>query len=507
MQAWLPIAFAALALAGCGGDDEGGGGTPAAAGADPAQAIPADAPVYLEVAVRPEGDQGDNVQALLDRFLGDRSLTELLDERLSEEGKSYAEDIEPWLGGRAGVGVFDLAADEPSFVVAVSVTDAEAAEAAIADTDDTRRGPMVGDVQTYESADDAFGAVTEDYLLVTGAQATLEGAIGTVDTDGLADAERFKGAIEGLPSERLGALYVDTHAVKDLAAADPTLDPAGRQVLEQLLGDGEPITGALVAEEDAVRGEFRVSTDTLGPFGSLISGEAPELLKQLPGDSWAAFGYQDVGATVDALIETFGGAVGGAAIAAQFEQETGINLERDLTSWMGDLAVFVRGATLPELSGAIVVEAKDAGAAEAALPRLVDAARRNGAPVQEASIDGAETAWTVPGVTPNGPLVLAYGNARVVLAIGELAAEDGLEASETIEDSGLYDAAKDAIDGVEPSLVLDYEGIVLLAESDGAIDDPEYAEVRPYLEMLDLVVAGAETDDDEYRSLFAVKVK
>ncbi len=108
---------------------------------------------------------------------------------------------------------------------------------------------------------------------------------------------------------------------------------------------------------------------------------------------------------------------------------------------------------------------------------------------------------------PNGPLVVASGNGRVVFAVGELAAEDGLNASETIKDSGLYDRASDAIDGVAPSFILDYAGIILLAESDGAIDDPEYAEVRPYLEMLDLVVAGSEVDDDEFRSLFAIKVK
>ena len=132
----------------------------------------------------------------------------------------------------------------------------------------------------------------------------LERAIETLDGDGLADSERFEDALDDLPDERLGAMYVDTAAVKDLAAADPTLDPAGRQFLEQFLGEGEPVTGALVAEEDAVRGEFRVATDVLGPFGSLVSGEAPELLAQLPGDSWVAFGYEDIGGTVDSLIAT-----------------------------------------------------------------------------------------------------------------------------------------------------------------------------------------------------------
>lgn len=508
LQGWLPIALVAVALTGCGGDDEGEGGAPeAAAGADPAQAIPADAPVYLEAVVRPEGEQGENVQALLDRFLGDRSLTELLDEQLTEEGKTYAEDIEPWLGGRAGVGVFDLAADEPSFIVAVSVTDAEAAEAAIAGTDDTRKGPMAGDVQTYLSDDDAVGAVTEDYLLVSETQEGLQSALDTIGGDSLADAERFTSAVGDLPSERLGAVYLDLAAVKDLAAQDPTLDPAGKQVIDQLLGEGEPVTGALIAEEDALRGEFRVSSSAFGPLGSLVSAEAPELIAELPAESWVAVGYRDVGQTVETLIDEFAGAIGGAAITGQLEQQIGIDLDRDVFSWVGDLGVFVRGDTMASLEGGVVIEATDEDAAKAAIPRLVEGLRSSGAPVSEAELEGAELAFTTPSPGTSGPLVVAYGNGRAVIAIGEDAAKEGLEASEKLGDTEAYERGKDAIDGVAPSFFINYEGIVALAESAGTIDDPDYEKVRPYLEQLDVIVGGAEEDGDDLRSLFAVKAK
>ena len=39
----------------------------------------------------------------------------------------------------------------------------------------------------------------------------------------------------------------------------------------------------------------------------------------------------------------FAGALGGAAIAAQVQQATGLNLEQDVFSWIGDVGVFVRG--------------------------------------------------------------------------------------------------------------------------------------------------------------------
>src|SRR3712207_3353733 len=96
---WIAVV---VALAGCGGSEEPTGST---SGADPSAAVPAGAVVYFEAVVRPEGEQGDNVNALLDRFLGDRELSDLLDEELSEDDLSYENDIKPWLGSRAGLGV------------------------------------------------------------------------------------------------------------------------------------------------------------------------------------------------------------------------------------------------------------------------------------------------------------------------------------------------------------------------------------------------------------------
>ena len=506
LQRWMPIALAAVAMAGCGGDEEGSGGSAAGTGADPAQAMPADAPMYFEAVVRPEGEQGENAEALIGRFLEDKTIADLIDEQLAKENKSYAEDIEPWLGSRAGGSAFNLAADEPSYVVAIAVTDAEAAETAIADSEDTKEGPAIGDIQTFQS-DDSFGAVTEDYLLVTDSQANLESAVKTADGESLADSERFTSAMDELPEERLGSMYIDMQAVKELAEQDPTLDPAGKQVLDQFLGEGEPITGALVAEEDALRGEFRASTAAFGPIGSLISAEAPELLADLPADSWMAFGYRDVGQTAKTLVDQFAGALGTAAITGQLEQQTGLNLDRDVFSWLGDIAVFVRGQSLDSLQGGLAIQASDEDAAKAAIPRIVAAARRTGAPIQEADIEGAELAYTAPSPGTSAPVFLAYGSGRAVVAVGEESAQDALNPSEPLKDSAAYERGQEAIDGVAPSFIIDYSGIVALAESAGTIDDPDYEEVRPYLEQLDVIVGGAEEDGDVLRSLFAIKVK
>lgn len=507
LQRFSPVLLIAAALVGCGGDEKGG--APAGAtGPDPAQAIPADAPVYIEAVVRPEGEQGDNVRGLLERFLGDTTLVELIDKELAEEGQSYAEDIEPWLGSRAGIGLFDFTNDEPSFVAAVAVTDTAAAETAIADAGDVEKGPMAGDVQLYlDDEDDSVAGVSDDFLLIGESEAAVTNAIETVDGESVADSERFTSAFEEVPSERLGALYIDTQAFVEVAAQDESLDPAARAVIDELLGEGEPVTGALIADPDSARMEFRLSNNSFGPLSAFIAGESSELVAEAPADAWLTFGYTDVGETVQGAIEEFAGAFGGAALTGQIEAQTGLDLERDFFSWIGDVAIFARGETEDTIDGAAVISVTDTDAAEAAIPRIVEAAERTGAQVQETSISGAEQAYTVPAPGAPGPVVLAYGNERVVIAVGERAAEDALEPSETISDSGLFERAEETLDGVAPAFILDYDGIIALAESSGSIDDPDYEELRPYLEMIELIASGAESDGDDFRSVIAVKAR
>jgi uncharacterized protein DUF3352 len=500
LHRWFVVAVVAV-LVGCGGDEGSAGG---ASGADPAQAVPAGSPVYVEAVVRPEGEQGDNAKAVLERFLGDRSLTDMIDEQLKEDGQTYAEDIEPWLGQRIGIGVFDLQADEPSFIGAVAITDAEKAEAALAENGEKEASYQ--DTQLYLS-DDTYAGVAGDYIVFAGSEQAVQRGIDTVDGDSIAEDSGFEDAMNELPDERLGAVYVDTKAIGELAAQDPDVDPAARSVIEKFFAGGAPITAALTAQENGVTVESHVPTAALGPLGPLSTGEAPDLVADAPAGTWAVVGYKDVGETLKTTIETFAGAMGGAALSGQLESQIGINLDRDLFSWVGDLAVFVRGDSMSTLDGALVIQASDEDAAKAAIPRLVAAAKRSGAIIQPAQIDGADTAFATPLPSGPGPVILAYGNGRVVLAVGEEAAAEAIDPSETIDDTGLYGRAEDAIDDVAPSTIVDFETALKLIVESGAASDADFAEAQPYLDQLSLLVTGAEEDGDQLRSLFTVTLK
>lgn len=500
------VAVTALLLAGCGASSGGSG----SGDADPAQVMPASTALYVEGVVRPEGEQRDNADALLDRFLGGRTLEDIFDDSVKDSGRgqTYAKDVEPWLGQRIGIAVTNLGADSSGFVAGVAVRDTDKAAAFV---ERNRKG---ADKKSYQDTDyyrddDTFFGLSGDYILIAQDEAQLKRAVDAGEDKSLGDSERFQRAVGELPEERLGALYLDFKDFGKLIRADPDAGAAGGAVFDKLFAGAAPVTAALTAQPDAATIESRVSksfTKNLGGLGLLGAGASTPLVREAPQDSIAVFGSPDVGSALKSGLETFAGAFGGAALTGSLEQQTGINLERDLFSWIGDVAVFVRGEAVEALSGAVVIEVTDKAAARAAVPRLVAAAKRNGAAVRAASVPGAAQAFAAPIPGAPAPVVLAQGGDRVVVAFGERAAEDGLRASSTIADSGLYDRAKAAVDDLDPSLILDAPAIVKLIEQT-AQGDPDFAQAKTYLDQLDLVATGAEEDGDSVRSLFTVKAK
>lgn len=505
---WLVLLVLTVALlTGCGGSSSAGGGSD---DADPAQAMPAGTLVYIEGVVRPDGDQKDAASALLAKFLpSGTTLESLLDKNLQEDepGKTYAKDIEPWLGERVGIGLRNFAGDEPDYLAALDVTDAGKAEAYLKSSDTAeQQGEYQG--STVYQDDDQFAAVKDDYLFLASSEADLHKGMDAADGDSLADGKAFEDAVDKLPDERLGSLFVDLKGVSGLIDTAPDLDPAGRAVLKQVVGpDAKPITAALTATTDSATVEGRFSgLDKLSSLG-LVGGTSTDLIKDAPADAFAAYGVADVGSTAKGAIATFAGALGGAALTGQLESQLGINLDRDVFSWIGDVAVYAHGDSLQTLNGAVVIAVSDEDAADAAIPRLIAAAKRSGAPIQNVKVAGADDAVAIPAPEAPGPVVLAKKGDRVVLAFGEKEAAAALDpGSDTLGSAGAYDSAKDAIDGLEPTVILSLSKVLTLAEATGETD-ADFEEAKPYLEKLDQIVSGSEKDGDDLRTLFTVTTK
>ena len=116
----IVTAVAVLALSACGGSSSDD------ATSALAKYMPADALIYVEGSVRPEQELSDNVDALATKLTG-KSLSDTLDEALAqkEDGVSYTDDVEPWLGENAAMYVAgDFATDAADSVSSGDLPDA-----------------------------------------------------------------------------------------------------------------------------------------------------------------------------------------------------------------------------------------------------------------------------------------------------------------------------------------------------------------------------------------------
>jgi hypothetical protein len=503
------LSSAALAAAGCGSEDQ------AAAGAS--ELAPAGSVLYAEATLDPEGDQRKAIDAILSKFPGGgqagEKLKEAIDKALREEGGklSYAKDIEPWLGDEAAFfgSAMSQGGDLEAYAVMVATEDEDASMDALKKTAD---GAIT--TKTYRDVDyikdqasDTNSAAAFDGYLVLGTEQGVKAAIDASKGDGkLSDDEDYKKAIEDAADDRLGLIYVNTpELMKAAGQGAAALPESFKRFFEH------PFVGTVDADEDGVLFEATIPEEIGKAFGFL--GQGSDLLNDMPADSWLALAQTDLGKLLDFYVDALGPAVGGRdTIAQQLRAATGLDLDRDVIDWMGDFGVFVRGKSLAELGGALVVETKD----EAASGRLIEAVARlarretagSGAAVTPLQAPGGGEGYTFKGPGIPQPVHLFQKDGRVVAAIGDTAARDAVDPSQKLGDSPDFAATRDSLGGdYDVSFYLLMQPIFDLVDSTEAASDADWQEAKPYLEPLSALVGGTSGDGDKIKSAAKLIVK
>jgi hypothetical protein len=498
------------------------GGGAASGDADPASAVPADAMVYAEIAVRPEGNLREDVLAAAGKVLRtedpEGKMRELLDKALAEQDQTnldYDKDIKPWLGERAAFWFNDRLDDEgtPGGAAIVAVTDTEAAIAAIRkasrDAGDrlTKRSHAGVD---YEVDQDGVAAGTVEDFLIVGQEAEFKRTIDAQKGDSLGESDRYRAGVDELEDERLAHFYLDLKRAFRMASQESPDDEDLRQLQALLPIDRlPPLVGSFVANGDRLALDAAIKGEGLGQLGALggWTTSGTPLLQELPGDSWAAFGSAKYGQTFKAVFDQYAGALGGAAAKQQLRDQFGIDLDRDLLSWIGDVAVFVRGDTMQSLDGGLVIDVTDEGKAKTGFGKLVGLLQSaGGVSAKPVSIDGAETAFAVEDASIPKPIILARSSERVVVAYGQEAAKQAFSPDSKLGDSDLYEQTKESLGDIEPGLLVSMPTVISLVDSSGSAD-ASFEQARPYLEAYDVVGYGAEGDRNGGRVRFAAGLK
>jgi hypothetical protein len=497
---------AIVVAAGCGSDDS--------SSSDAASLAPAGSLMYGEATLEPEGDQKAAIDALIEKFPGEGNAADrirrLMEQAFadSDSGLSYAKDVEPWLGGEAAFFLSNLGAegDSGNGALLLATDDEDKARDAIDKALDGRNA-------TYEDTDyvieDGGAAGVVDGWVVLGTERGFKAA---VDTAGGGDAidgnEAYEQALADASEDRLGFIYTDLPAVyeqakKSAGSSAMALPPQFDQFFS------EPVLATMNATDAGVRFDGTLPESLTAGFP--LVGEGSDLAAGLPADSWLAMAQPDLGKTVDQYIELFAGAVGGRdQLAQQFKTLTGLDLEQDVVSWMGDWGLFVRGTSLSELNGALVIETSDEAASGRVIETVARLARRSadsGERVRPLQLSGGGEGVTLTTPDVPQPVHLFQRDGKVVLAYGDAAAADAVEPSETLGDSAGFADAEQALGGdFDVSFYLAMDPVLELVDSTEAGSDTDWQEAKPYLEPLAALVAGARKEGDKLDAAFALTV-
>ena len=505
---------AAVAAAGCG--DEDGAAT------DLTGFAPADAVVFAEGAIKPEGDRKDSVEAILERFpngdqVGSR-LVEELNSSIKEDGSdaTYEDDIEPWLGETAAFFATSFSAgddgdnelEQGAFIV--ETTDEDQAREKIREFAEEEGGPV--EEQEYEgisydlSEDDSgdpIAAGVFDGVAVVGTERGFKDAVDAAAGESLSTESSYADFRDGLGDELMGSLYADGQGILDAIPASPGFSQQQRRQLRRTYGQylEEPILGALAVTDDQATLEFSAAATEAG----IGAGQASPLLESGFADSWAASAIPDIG-------RSFGTAFSQAAsqlpraeinqVNSQLQRQLGFSL--DDISDIGDAAFFAAGESITELQVGGLFEVPDADARDRLLDAIRTGVQRSGqGRIEPLNVEGADDGFAIRLPDLPVPINVAAAGERVAVGVGPsttalLSGDGGLTDSES------FQSATEAVgEGSALNLLVEFAPIVALVESTGQ-DDADFAEAREYLDAMEFVAVGTEQDGDRASSRFVV---
>ena len=477
---------------------------------DALELAPPDSAFYANAFLDPSMDQKMALKSLLAKLPrydtpgeASKAVTSLFDESLGEVGLSFEADVRPWLGDQVaafaspeGLG----GTQKGSFGLLLAAEDTDAALDAI--STGVAQANKSFTAQSYKGVDyrvdagegSAIGVV--ESFVVAGNEAGFKAAVDASTGESLSGSAKYRKATEGLTVDRVALFYYDAggalrslqnRGVGSLGAVAP-------------LGSGlpqEPGAAVLFARADGLVLEASTPLPPdAGPGFSASAGE-PGLVPALPRDSWAALGVAEFGEVLRNLIDGFGAGMGDAGmLRQQFSAQTGLDLDKDVLGWMGDLGLSVEGTTMTELSGGVVIESEAPEISSATVASIGRLAAREGAPVKPLELGNSKGFSIADPSMPQAINVVAGGD-RVVIAYGDNSTRELLDPEATLSEEPRFRAAAASLgEDFNPTGFVNVPVLVDFAESMAGAPDPRYEEIEPFVDAVSYVVLGARVEGD-----------
>ncbi|CAN5490445.1 hypothetical protein BH20CHL6_BH20CHL6_02620 [soil metagenome] len=537
--------------------------------------LPPDTVLYADARLDFPGDQRERLGDILARFPGfddqaniETKIDEALDQLFERTGAgySYTADIKPWFGGELAVGLIEYPETQPApdfneddpfggfepapprLLAFASVTDRAAAQGMLdellekARAEDVpvatrdHRGTTIYTVgETDGEGSPASGvvefALTDDTMIVGATVGDVAAALDR-NVDGgesLGASEAFNDAVERLPADRIGTVYLEGEAYRAQVREQlPDGVPGGALVEHLLANFPDRFVGALTVGSDRIVVE---TVSRLPEGGARQPVRESGLPARVPEDAMLYVEARDVGANVGALVraltedESFAETVG-----PQFEEIEdliGTPLE-DYLDWLGDSAVFVTVRNDQPVV-AIVANTVDEETGRNRLRQLTAFAQQaagglGGLEVETDDYGGVEITTIAPSFGalgdpaeggPPSSVAYAFDQGLFVLGLGDevvkAVLDQGPEGS--LAQNERFSQALEAIGGPATSGITFIDVAALRTAAEAQLNDEMLPigeeerdryqqEIKPYLEPFDLFISGtvAAGEDDISRS-------
>jgi Protein of unknown function (DUF3352) len=499
----LLVALAALFAFGCGGGSDSGSGT------DPADVAPANAPVFIDFTVRPEGETQENIDALAKEIAGVDNLGELivteLENSANDEGEEldFEKEVEPWLGDRGGLFLQKYNGEDfEGYGAAVQTSDEGASKSFI--DKQLASGDEAPKEGSYEGVD--FKVETDDGTTI----GVFDGLFVLAE-----DEEIFKSMVDASDGENLGgeANYTDAVAnVPDSSAADVFVDvgalieESGGQIdseTEVFLDSAgiEPKEATAVAS--LVPGSKQVEVDLSSDLSgdNPPSGDASELLGSLPATSVAALASAEFGDRFNEAIDRIdkAGIPSKGIEPNQLKKglkEGGIDLEA-IASSIGDVGVYVTGNSERTLGGAMVLESDSAKEATATVSNIGLLLRSTGTPGITKITEGASGFSIRSPELGRQPVVVVAKGSRIAVGYGLAPTLSSFqEANKTLSDAPAYQDALASLGDTPITMFVNGPSALNLASALVPSGEEGFEEATPYLQKIEYLALGSEASGE-----------
>lgn len=484
----------AIAVAGCGAGTSGSGS------ADPAALAPQGTLAYLSFEIAPQGPEKQDFDAAFGKLLGDDPES-VLGQAFTKAaqtggGLDYANDVKPWLGETVTAILTGVSGKRPDYALLVASTDDDEARAAI-DKDLAGQHTTSRDYRgvAYKVLDDSTVNGVLDHFVVAGTEPAFKSVV-DAEKDGksLAGSEQWKTSVGNRADGKVGLGYLDLKGLlQSLAAQLP-----GAQRLAAPLVLGLVQIHPLVATLDANPDSLVVDVSSPGTKSAARGPGAASspLIEKMPADAWAALALPQVGKALGRLATAL---EANPLIAAEYERvlgqlkaRTGLDLENDVLAAIGDVGLFVRGATKATVGGGLVVQSPKPARLARTVRLLPGLIRSAGA--HDVRVVPRANGFDVIGQRTPQAVKVRVGPRGAVAAYGASALRAAQRPVGRLGDTDLFRKAAASV-GARPTFFLDFAPALQLAGSSPRHrTDPGFQKALPHLQHLDYLAAGVRRD-------------